>query len=416
MTGETFHNQLKTQYDAIPSDRFREMGWKRYLELGLPTKKSEVYRYVKLRSLFAIQPQESAQSVTYEKIAPYILDECQNSCLVFVNGRYDLALSKKEALPSKVTVLELKDAIKTFGALLANHLTRALGNETDPFAALNTALQESGAFVYLPPQTKVEAPIQILNIATNSLSSPRLQCFVGAHSELTLVSSHGTLEDIPCGINHVNDIHCEEGAKVRLYQTTFGEMKRGWHLEATRATLKKEANLESIKMTLGSQTTRYDYKIHLLGENCEASLNSLNLLREKQQAHDNVWIHHHVPSCQSNQLFKSVLFDHGHSSFEGKIYVEREAQQTRAYQLNANLLLSDHARAESKPNLEIFADDVRASHGATFGQLEEEQVFYLKTRGLSDQTAKRMLIAGFSDEVLEKVSLSSLKTHYTSRL
>jgi len=416
MIGETFHKQLEAVYDTLPADRFRKMGWNRFKELGLPTKKNEVYRYIKLRSLYGLEPQQSERVVTDEDLTAYILDECQESCLVFVNGHYQPALSKTDALPSKVTVLELKEAIKTFGAFLSNHWTKTLGDETDPFVALNTALQESGAFLYLPPQTKVEAPIQILHVVTNSLSSPRVQCFVGARSELTMVSSHVVLRDTSYGINHVTDLHCEEGAQVKLYQTTFGEMSQGWHLEATRATLKKEAHLESIKMTPGSQTTRYDYKIHLLGENCEASLNSLNLLRDKREAHDNVLIHHHEPSCQSNQLFKSVLFDHGHSSFEGKIYVEQEAQQTLAYQLNANLLLSDNARAESKPNLEIFADDVRASHGATFGQLEEEEVFYLKTRGLSDDVAKNMLIAGFCDEVLGKVSLSSLKTHYTSRL
>ena len=409
---ETFQKLLQSHYESSPQDRFREMGWKRYLELGLPTKKNEAYRYVKLRTLFDIKPKTPTQKPTREEIAPFILDECQESCLVFVNGQYRPELSNRKGVPTKVNILELSQATKTFGAFLSNHWTKGLGEETDPFVALNTALQECGAFLYIPPNTEVTVPIQILNVATDSFSNPKFQCFVGAESTLTVVSSQAKRGI--SGINHVNDIHCEEGARVTLYQTTFGSIDEGWHLEATRATLKKDAQFETVKITPGSSTSRYDYKVHLSGENCETSLNSLTMLREKKEAHDNVWIHHHVPSCRSNQLFKTVLLDHAHSSFEGKIYVEQEAQQTEAYQLNANLLLSEHARAESKPNLEIFADDVRASHGATFGKLEEEQIFYLKTRGLTEQEAKKALIEGFCQEVLEKVSLSSLKTHYRS--
>jgi len=416
MIGEAFHKQLVDLYAAAEQDKFRELGWNRYLHLGLPTKKNEVYRYVKLRTLFSLGNKGRSDAVSTDAIAPYILDECRRSYLVFINGRYSPELSNLTALPKKVTVLELKNAVKTFGAFLSNHWTRALGEETDPFVALNAALQENGAFLYIPPDTRVDAPIQMIHATTGFLTNPKVQCFIGARSELTLVSSHAALEGTSYGINHVTDLHCEEESRVTLYQTTFGEPQSGWHLEATRASLKKEARFDCVKTTPGSESTRYDAKVHLLGENAEASLTSLSCLRGKREAHDNVWIHHHVPSCRSNQLYKSVLSDHGHSSFEGKIYVEREAQQTEAYQLNANLLLSDDARAESKPNLEIFADDVRASHGATFGQLEEEELFYLKTRGLSDERAKAILVGGFCEEVLEKVSLSSLRTHYKSHL
>ncbi|NGX58464.1 MAG: FeS cluster assembly protein SufD [Chlamydiae bacterium] len=408
---DNFHELLQKQYESLDPTPYQEMGWNRYLELGLPTKKTEVFRYIKLRSLFALKAQKTEPtSLTKEQIAPHVLPECQKSVLVFVNGHYFPSLSQMEAIPDKVSVVPLQDAAKTYGTFLTNHWTKSLGEEQDPFVALNSALQGCGAFLYVPPKTIIESPIQILNVITGSgtLAVPRIQSFLGAQCDVKIISSHVVLEGDSHGINHVNDFHCEEGSRVTLYQTALGDITRCWHLEATRATLKRDCYFETVKISQGSLTTRYDYKVHLLGENSEVSLNSLNLLHEKHETHDNVLIHHHVPNCRSNQLYKNVLFDKSHASFEGKIYVEREAQQTEAYQLNANLLLSENARAESKPNLEIFADDVRASHGATFGQLEEEEIFYLKTRGLSEEVAKNSLIRGFCQEVLDKMAIPSL--------
>lgn len=406
---ETFFEQLEQVYASRPKDRFRERAWNRFVEAGLPTKKTEVYRNLKLRALYALEVKESGRTVSGETLSPYILKECQGSCLVFVDGRYRPELSKRDDIPAKVSILTLDDAVKTFGAFLSNHQTKALGEERDPFALLNSALQTEGVFLYVPPKTTVDVPIQILNIATESLSHPKVQAFVGADSTLSLVSSHAALTEDSFGINHLIDLHCEDNAAVSLTQSSFGTMEKGWHLEAVRALLKKGAHLNLFKITAGGLTTRHDYKVHLAGEEAAASLNGLNLLRGKNEAHDNIWIHHHAPNCTSNQLFKTALFDQGHASFEGKIYVEKEAQQTEAYQLNANLLLSDNARAESKPNLEIFADDVRASHGATFGQLEEELLFYLKTRGYSDEAASRALIEGFCGEVLDAIPHCSIK-------
>ena len=155
-------------------------------------------------------------------------------------------------------------------------------------------------------------------------------------------------------------------------------------------------------MTEGAKTVREDYKIALNGENGEADLNGLWVLKEKNECHVNVMIEHVAPHCRSNQLFKGVLDDFARSSFEGKIWVRKEAQKTDAFQLNNNLLLSDHANADSKPNLEIFADDVKASHGSTMGQVDEEQLFYLKTRGFSKEVAEKFLVRAFCQEVLQK--------------
>jgi Fe-S cluster assembly protein SufD len=176
-----------------------------------------------------------------------------------------------------------------------------------------------------------------------------------------------------------------------------------------RANLKKNSRFTAYGFTSGSVLSRQDYKIALLGEGAEAQLGAIAMLEEKAQTHANVLVEHAAPSCQSMQKFKSVLYDKSRSSFQGKILVRQIAQQTNAYQRNNNLILSPLAHAYAKPNLEIFADDVKASHGATFGQVDKEQLLYLKTRGLTTAQAKKLLVFGFCEEVLEEITIPSLR-------
>ena len=196
-------------------------------------------------------------------------------------------------------------------------------------------------------------------------------------------------------------------------QALCGEHRLAWHLDAFRATLKRDSYLKTVSVTEGGMTVRNDYRITLAGENAEALLNGIWMLSDKREAHANIFIDHQAPICRSFQLFKDVLTDFSRSSFEGKIMVRQAAQKTEAFQLNNNLLLNDHAHADSKPNLEIFADDVKASHGATFGQLDPDQLFYLKTRGFSDETAKNLLIYGFCEQVIELIPILSLRQEFS---
>ena len=417
---ENFETLLKDRHklaDNCPLKKLRRKAWDRYLQLGLPTKKTEVYRYVKLRSLFAFEMTPSAQSaLTIDGIRPYILPECEGSVLVFANGRFDPALSQTASLPGSISVLSLEGALRSYSTFLSNHWMKTVRGETDPFSAVNAALHQGAAFIYIPPKAVVNRPIQILNVVDNEnetpLSMPRLQAFIGAQAEANFAVTHAILHQNPYAINHVNDFHIEEGAKVSMSQMTFGENDLGWQLEATRAALKRDSAFHATSTSQGSLTSRFDYRVDLLGENAETHLQGLSRLEGKREAHHNIHIVHHAPNCRSNQLFKNCLSGSSHSSFEGKIYVHKIAQKTEAYQLNANLLLDEGARAESKPNLEIFADDVRASHGATFGQLDKEQIFYLRTRGMTEEAAKNALVSGFCRAVIETLSIPSLKkTH-----
>lgn len=407
---ESFFNQISLK-DAL--EKFRAKAWDHFQELGLPDARSEVFRYVRLRNLYAKSffLAENAL-VAPEKIAPFIYPECKQSYLVFINGRFSPALSCFSGLPKKVVVQPITEALKTYGALLTNQWAKALKEETDPFAVLNAAIHQDGSFIYIPPKTVLEHPIQLINVIhteqKDALVMPRVHIFMGAQSEGEFISSFGDLTGQAYWMNMVVELSLDDDAHVRYNQVVCNTRPDVWHFDALRATLKRNSTLKTINITNGAAAVRNDYRVQLNGENGEADLNGIWMLDEKREAHTHVLIDHQAPHCRSMQLFKGALSDFGRSSFEGKILVQQAAQKTDAFQLNNNLLLSERALAYSKPNLEIFADDVKASHGATVGQLDAEQMFYLKTRGLSERDSKSILVYGYCKEVIDMIKVRSL--------
>lgn len=422
---DDFNALVETLYKLAPKEqaleKLRTKAWERFCELGLPSRKNEVFRYIKLRQLYS-QEYNNPFPTNLERsdVAPYIYAECQESALVFVNGHFKPQLSRLKALPEKMSVMLISEAMRPYGALLTNHMTKAIKEEKDPFAALNLALHGDAAFVYLPPKTICAVPLQILYLVdsheTNAFIAPRLQLFVGAFSEIELISKHVVLSKTKCCINQRLDIYVEENAHVRYTQSNCHESPDVWHFDALRANLKKFSSLTGINVSNGSATVRNDYCVTLNGEGGEAALNGVWMLENKREVHQHIFIDHQAPNCLSRQLFKGVLKDQSHSSFEGKIMVRKEAQETNAFQLNHNLLLSDGAAAESKPNLEIFADNVKASHGATIGQLEKEELFYLQSRGFTLPAAQNMLVHGFCQEVLDMISQPTVRVQLGAQL
>jgi Fe-S cluster assembly protein SufD len=392
----------------------RQKAWKQFLTLGLPSRENEAYHAIKLRQLFS-QPYDlvSSYSIQAEQITPWIYPECERSVLVFVNGDYAPNLSNLEALPSKVVIAPLQEAILTYGTFLHNHWNQALKNEKDPFAVLNGALHRQGVFIYLPPRTVLEDPIQILHLIYSPdqvpLLMPRVQLFASTQAKAQIVGRQKYLTPTAYCVNQLTELVLEEAAQVSYTQALCDEHSHAWHFDAVRATLKRQSRLNTVCVTKGSATVRTDYHVSLVGEEAEALLNGVCMLTDKHEAHVQVMIDHQAPHCRSYQLFKGIVNHFGRSSFEGEIMVRQPAQQTEAFQLNNHLLLNDHARANSKPKLKIFADNVKASHGATVGQLDEDQLFYMRTRGLTDEQAKNLLIDGFCKEVIQKLFPASLK-------
>ena len=413
-----FIQMLEERYQQLAPDyplhSLRIKAWDRLQNLGIPPHKSEAYRYLSLRSLLAqTYNASSLHPISREEVLRWVAPECTHSFLLFVNGHFQPTLSQMEAIPPRVAVMSMAEAMRTYGTLIQNQWGRAIREEEDPFAVMNTALHTEAAFLYLPPNTAIETPIQILNLIDGErvqrLLLPRLQIFAGASSKATFFSSTHSLSGENYCCSQITDFTLEENAHISHLQTTLEIPAKAWHFDATRALLKRDSRFHSVAVSTGGAGVRQDYRIAFKGEGSEASLNGIALLSEKREVHTHVLVTHEVPSCQSNQKFKSVVSGFARTSFEGKIWVKREAQKTNAFQLNQNLLLSPYAVANTKPNLEIFADDVKASHGATVGQLDPKQLFYLKTRGFSEKAAKNFLIQSFCREIVDLIPISSVR-------
>lgn len=422
---ETYTQPFALSIDAhfaasgTPSS-LRAKAWERFQEIGLPTKKSEAFTYVPLSQLYAQQykPAEVA-SLDKEMIAPFIYPECRGSVIVFVDGSFSKELSDLSSFPSSIAVHAMSAAEKgSYASFLQRRMQQRLQEEKDPFALLTLSLSKEGCFVFIPPKTQVQSQIQCLFVTTSDhvAAFPRLQVAVGAHSEVSWVSTHVHL-GLGEGFFHSGYIDFSLDDASRVEHALFMDLpKKAWGFTAVRATTKKQAKLSCKNLSTGSKSARQDYHFSLIGEGADVSVSGLSWLEEKDQSHAHVLVEHEEAHCTSNQFFKGVLSDISHSSFTGKIVVRQKAQKTQAYQLNNNLLLTEGTIAYSKPGLEILADDVKASHGATVSQLDDEQLFYLKTRGLSEEDAKTLLVLGFCKDILSGVSCDSLRQNTISAI
>ncbi len=388
----------------------QESDWEKFLVKGLPDKKTEAFQYFPfLRFSDYFRKTEFVKNIVcLEEISSLVLPESKDSCIVLKDGVFCRELSCISGLMKKVVVMSLQEAFaSSYGAFLRHRQQMLSDKETDPFALLNGALCEGGLFIYVPPKVKLSVPLQILFACTNEnmlYTAPRVHIFAGADSELQLTtSSEGG------GVyNGFVDIAVEERATV-FYTSYIGKRKEDFGFTSFRASLKQDACLESVSCLFEPNCRREDFKVFLLGQRARVDLLGLSAVSDSGQSHIHVEMNHMAPSCYSKQLFKQVLADRSRSSFTGKIHVMKPAQKTEAYQLNRSLLLSDDAITYTKPGLEIFADDVKASHGATVAQIDDEQKFYLQSRGVPEEEAKLLLTQGFCGEILDKISLESLE-------
>lgn len=408
---------LSPSCDTSPLGKLKNQARERLVALGAPLKTDPGYRYLKLRSFFshswvdAPAPQFSGE-----------MPEREHSLLVFVDGHYVPGLSSWKENPKQARVMSLHDAMLEFGTLVRNRWRWCLEREHDRFSLLNRALHPQALFIYLLPDAQLEAPIEVLQICSQNregaLCLPRVHVHCGRGSRATfLFSRDATNVGKECTVRSM-DFALEERAHITNVHLLTGSGGEEWHFERITASLREKSCLESTLIAEGSKGTHADYAIFLEGEAATARISGLQATNDRREAHVHVRMEHGAPGCHSFQCFKNVLRDFSRTSFEGKIFVKREAQKTDAFQVNHNLLLSEGVQAHSLPNLEIFADDVKASHGATFGQLDQEQLFYLRSRGLTEQDAARHLLTGYCKEALSLIpdSLREAAGHWETLL
>lgn len=390
----------------------RAKGLARFEETGFPTTRQEAWRQTNVAPIAKATFRRAAttEQVTAEKLQPFLMGDYLT--LVFVNGRFAERLSKIEGLPDSVFVGSLARALAERPELVEPHLGR-YADADHPFVALNTAHIEDGAFLHVPRNTRVEQTIHLLFLGSPEdgeavVSYPRNLIVVEESAELTVIENYGGYAGERYFTCPVTEIYGGANSVIDHYRLGQ-ESLDAFHVATQKLHLERDANFFSHSVSHGGALVRNDIQAMLDGEGIHCTLNGLYLARGKQFVDHHMWVDHAKPHCHSYELFKGILEDEAKAVFNGRIHVHKDAQKTDAKQSSRNLLLSDKAIAQSNPQLEIYADDVRCTHGSTTGHLSDEGVFYLRSRGISEEAAKSLLTYAFAAEVLEEFRLEPMR-------
>lgn len=387
----------------------RKAGMARFNEIGLPTQKHEDWRFTNTTPItnrpFA-PVFESGTTVTAADLQDFAFAKQSGSRLVFVDGHFAPKLSSIAKLPAGVRVSSLSEALTTDTAILEKHLGRYSQNADNGFSALNQAFFLDGGFVYVPAGRVVEEPVQFIYVATATQSGatihPRNMVIAGANSSVTVLESYVSLGGAAYFTNALTELVAGDNARLE-YVKFQDEAADAFHIAAFHGEFGRASRVDVHSFALGAKLSRNNIRTRLAGEGLECILNGLYLTRGEQLADHHMIVEHAQPHCASHEYFNGILDDKSRGVFHGRILVQKIAQKTDAKQTNKNLLLSDDATADTKPQLEIYADDVKCTHGATIGQLNDESIFYLRSRGIGTDNARRMLIHAFAGEIIERV-------------
>jgi len=399
-----------------PLRALRHAGRASFEQLGLPSRQQEEWRFTRLgpigEAVFEPPPAvPSRVDISAWKIPASHL-------LVFVDGILDTELSDVRELPDGVVVSNLVLAASAGSRLVSKHLGSLAPVGEHFSAALNTAVFADGAVVHIPVGVELEQPIQLMFVSgadsRATLAAPRVLVVAGPSSRATVVESHvgGGGASLSCP---VSEIVLEEEATVE-HIVVVDEASTASHLAVCQVQLAARSGYVARTVSLGGALVRTDMAVTLDGEAAAAELAGLYLTDGDQQADSHITVRHAQPGCRSSQLYKGILAGSSRAVFNGRIIVDLDAQKTDARQSNRNLLLSDQAIVNSNPQLEIFADDVRCTHGSTVGRLDEEAVFYLRSRGISREEARRLLTLAFTNEVVERIPIESVRSRLEAEI
>ncbi len=397
---------------ASPSAWFNELRAEAVDRVGVltvPTTRDEEWRFTDISPLtkLSFQPVRTAISLQAADVERFYLAEAATR-LVFVDGVYAPQLSSM-ATDGGVVVANLPASVAAHAAAIEPHLGRHAAFRNNVFAALNTAFLHDAALIVVPRDVALAAPVHLLFIATQTEVASYPRCLVVAESgsSVTLIEDYVALQDEAYFINPVTEIALADQARVNHIRVQRDSGK-AFHIANCAVSLGRSSNYQSVSVTLGAQISRYNLNV-LLAEGAECAIDGLALISDRQLADSHTCIDHAKPHGVSRQLHKCIVGGAAHAVFNGKIMVRPGAQRTDSSQSSRNLLLTGKAQVDTKPQLEIFADDVKCAHGATVGQLEAEEVFYLQSRGLSELAARNLLTYAFGAEIIDRIPIASLK-------
>lgn len=407
--GQAKSNLQKIRNEALSS----------FEQLGLPGNKTEEYKYTPItRALeknFDLSDTVREYTISTgikDQISELLLADVEANLLVFVNGQFSEEHSKIVSSQQGLIVKPLSEAYQDNLDLIEQHLGRYADSKSDAFVALNTAFANEGLLLQVPKGKVVEAPVLVYFISDTTqdkiISQPRNLYLIGENSQINLVESFYTIGENPGYQNIVSEIVVDQHAVVNYHKIEI-ESSKAYHTGTTHVVQTAQSLFNAITVSLSGAMVRNNLNVVLDAEGCETHMFGLYMLDQDTHVDNHTIVDHRKPNSFSNELYKGIMDDKSRGVFNGKIYVRPGAQKTNAFQSNMNILLTDEASIDTKPQLEIWADDVKCSHGATTGQMNSDQLFYLRTRGLNKEQARAILLKAFANDVIQNIKIEPLK-------
>ncbi|HSD64434.1 MAG TPA: Fe-S cluster assembly protein SufD [Ignavibacteriaceae bacterium] len=412
---QKFENSLNGGASGVIHE-LRKDAISNFSRLDFPTTRNEEWKYTSIAPLLkhTFIPASYKSGIELGQIKKMLFEGLEHTRLVFVNGFFSKGLSDLKDLPEGVIAGSIEDAIKNNSDIVTKHFSKYADYKEQIFTALSTAYTKDGAFIYIPDGKIIEKPIQILYLSSSGgekiLNQPRNLFVAGKNCQVTIIENYSALDDGIYFTNTVTEIFSGENSTV-YHIKLQNESKNAFHIARMEVDQERDSNFKSNMISFGAGLSRNDFNTRFNDRGGECELNGLFMIDGEQMFDVHTMIDHAAPYCNSHEHYKGLLDGKSHGVFNGKVMVRRDAQKTNAFQENNNIILSDSALINTKPQLEIFADDVKCSHGATIGQLEEDALFYLKTRGIGDKTARGMLIHAFASDVVNSIKVEAIRNY-----
>ncbi|GAA5022311.1 Fe-S cluster assembly protein SufD [Marivirga lumbricoides] len=420
---QSFESKLNGE-SKKPLHQVRRNAFEAFRENGLPVAKNEEYKYTNIakafgRNLNVEALAEEASEFTTDDIQKHFIPDLEAINLVFVNGQFNESLSHLQNLPEGLHIQSIKTAQNDFSDDFAQHFHQHSIEGADSFSSLNTAFTNSGAFIKIAKSAIIEKTIACYYFSDaerkDVISQPRNLVIAEQNSQANMLETYVTLGNNSSFTNAATEIVIKDDAIFDYYKLQ-NESAKAIHVGATLVHQLGKSVFNSSTFSFSGAVIRNNLSIAVHKEHSETNMSGLYFINNSTHVDNHTVVDHKVANCESNETYKGVLDGKSKGVFNGKIFVRQPAQKTNAFQSNRNILLSDEAEMDTKPQLEIWADDVKCSHGCTVGQLDKDQLFYLRARGLDEKTAKSMLLNAFASDVVNKIKIEALKTLVESKI
>jgi Fe-S cluster assembly protein SufD len=417
-------SHLAFEEDLYQNDRVaqaRASALKVFEEKGFPSKKEEAWKYTSLEALiqkdYALFP-KSESSIELNEVKKYFLYDTDTYKVIFIDGVYSPFLSNTTHDGLDVCLMSAALSKPKYRQLIDTYFNK-IAPEDDSMTALNTSYAKEGAYIYIPKSVVAEKPIEIIHFSSGNETAlwlqPRNLIVVDENAQVQIIERHQSLKEHPVVTNSVTEIYVHQSAFLDYYKLQ-NDLSSASLIDNTFIVQEKNSHASVHTFSLGGKLIRNNLRYFHKGEHILSTLKGVTILHDKQHVDHATLVHHAQPNCESHQDYKGIFAERSEGVFNGQILVDKIAQKTNAFQQNNNILLDDKATVNTKPQLEIFADDVKCSHGCTIGQLDEEALFYLRSRGIPKKEAKALLTYAFANNVLESVQLPSLKKRINGQI